>query len=456
MNQRSLRIMQVNTVDNRGGAAKSAYDLNRSYRARGHKSWLAVGYKGSDDPDVLLIPQDALRSRWAKSWLPIMNVFTPIVDEALGAKRMRNLLLWIGQPRRCLEVRRGHEDYDFPGTWRILYLSPERPEILHLHNLHGDYFDLRVLPWLSQHIPVVMTLHDIWPLSGHCSHFFDCDRWKIGCGECPDLSIYPAILSDATAYNWWRKRSIYAKCQLYVATDSHWLMDKVEQSMLVPAIVEARVIHIGVDLTIFHPGNRSEARTMLGLPQDAKLLFVSNTTPSNPWRDYATLEKAVKRAAGGLSDERIIILCLGQERGPDRIGRAEVWSFSYQKDPATVPRFYQAADIYIHAAQVDTFPISVLEAFACGTAVVATAVGGIAEQIEDGFNGFLVSPGNAEAMAARIEMLVRDEELRCQVAENAVRCARRRFDLIRYAEVYLEWYEKIVGEWYRGRSHCPL
>jgi len=76
------------------------------------------------------------------------------------------------------------------------------------------------------------------------------------------LIIYPAITRDATAYNWRWKREIYAKSRLYVATPSRWLMRKVEQSILASAIIEAKVIPNGVDLTVFHPGDRREARVV--------------------------------------------------------------------------------------------------------------------------------------------------------------------------------------------------
>jgi glycosyltransferase involved in cell wall biosynthesis len=294
----------------------------------------------------------------------------------------------------------------------------------------------------------VLTLHDAWLLSGHCAHSFDCERWKTGCGRCPDLSIYPAVKRDATAYNWRRKRNIYAQSRVYVATPSRWLMRKVEQSILALAIVEARVIPYGVDLTIFHPGDRREARAMLGIPLDAKvLLFVGNATRSNPWRDYATLEAAVERVAERLPDERVILVCLGEARKPERIGEAEVQFIGYRKEPTTVARFYQAADIYLHGAKADTFPNVVLEALACGTPVVATAVGGIPEQVKNGVTGFLVQPRDVKAMAEAIITLLTDDALRMRLGRNAAEDARRRFDLNRQAEAYLGWYQELVANW---------
>jgi len=98
-----------------------------------------------------------------------------------------------------------------------------------------------------------------------------------------------------------------------------------------------------------------------------------------------------------------------------------------------------------HAARADTIPTTVLEALACGTPVVATAVGGIPEQIEDGITGYLTPPGDAEAMAGRVVGLLEDEGLRQRMSEQAAEDARKRFDLERQAQEYLNWYEGILN-----------
>lgn len=442
MGVKQMKILQVSTADIAGGAESVAWRLFEAYRRLGYSSWLAVGVKRTTDHDVLLIPNNKFRTSW---WTLFRR--------------------WI---RRGL----GHEDFDFPGTWHILDLPPRRPDILHCHNLHGPiapgggYFDLQALPQLSQHVPTVLTLHDCWLLTGHCAHPFNCERWKTGCGQCPDLSIYPAIRRDATAYNWQRKRNIYAKSRLYVVTPSKWLMQKVKQSILAPAILEARVIPNGVDLSIFRPADKQAVRAALGLPQDARiLLFSANGIRRNIWKDYQTLRTAVALVADELKMSNILFIALGEDAPPEQIGQAVAQFVPYQKDPVMVARYYQTADLYIHAARADTFPNTVLEALACGTPVVATAVGGIPEQVKGlrltpvtgkpiapEFNaytpeeatGILVRQGDAIAMAEAIITLLKDKELRQRLGENAARDARERFDLDRQVEVYLSWYKDLV------------
>jgi glycosyltransferase involved in cell wall biosynthesis len=440
-----LRILQVNTEDTSGGAALIAWSLFQLYRMQGYGSWLAVEHKHSDDTNVLLVPNHKLYGRWTRFWWNVRSHLKPLDGHVWGAGWLSRRAGGLAQPGKSLDGYCGFEDFRFPGTWRLLQLTPRHPDIIHCHNLHGGYFDLRALPWLSQQIPMILTLHDAWLLSGHCAHSFGCDRWKNGCGHCPDLAIYPAIRRDATDYNWRRKHNIYSKSRLYVATPSQWLMRKVERSMLAAAVVEARVIPNGVDLSIFHPADKEAARAALGIPQDARvLLFTAKAVRQNIWKDYQTVRAAINVVAARLPEQKVLFIALGEDAPAERIGEAEVRFVTYQSDSETVARYYQAADVYVHAARADTFPNTVLEALACGTPVVATAVGGIPEQVEDERTGFLVPAGDVETLAARLVDVLSDDILGQTMGAEAATVARRRFDLRRQADMYLEWYHELV------------
>lgn len=453
MDRRMLSILQVNTVDAGGGAESVSRSLFQSYRARGHHSWLAVGCKYSDDPQVVELPNYERSSTWTRGCLAVANALLPFVRKVRGAGRLRRMITLLGEISRLSEILRGREDFAYPGTYRLLELVPERPDIIHFHNLHGNYFDLRALPWLTRQVPTVLTLHDTWLLSGHCAYTLGCERWKIGCGNCPDLSIYPAILRDATAYNWQRKRDLYQHSALYVATPSRWLMNRVQESMLAPAVAEGRVIPYGVDVSIFCPAQQEEVRAGLGLPQNAKvLLFVANGAKRNRFKDYGTVRTAAAQVSERFQGQRVILLVVGEGGRTEQLGNGEIRFINYETDLRTVARYYQAADVYVHAARSDNFPNTVLEALACGIPVVATAVDGIPEQVDDGHTGFLVPGGDAEGMAARILQLLSDDVLRRQMGAQAVEVARRRFDLRQQVHTYLDWYQQIISRWAGQRS----
>jgi glycosyltransferase involved in cell wall biosynthesis len=219
----------------------------------------------------------------------------------------------------------------------------------------------------------------------------------------------------------------------------------VEQSMLAPAIVEARVIPNGVDLSIFHPADKEEARSALGIPGGTLVvLFAANALRQNTWKDYRTVRDGVALTVAKMNARNILFIALGQDGPVERIGPAVIRFVPYQAEPKAVARYYQAADVYVHAARADTFPNTVLEALACGTPAVATAVGGIPEQVEDGRSGYLVPAGDAPALAERLTQLLSDHELRGRMGIQAAEAARRRFDLSEQADSYLDWYREVV------------
>jgi glycosyltransferase involved in cell wall biosynthesis len=176
----------------------------------------------------------------------------------------------------------------------------------------------------------------------------------------------------------------------------------------------------------------------------------------------------VSLAAQSFPGQRVLLLALGEDAPPERAGAAEIAFMPYQLDHDLVAAYYRAADLYVHAARAETFPNTVLEALACGTPVVASAVGGVLEQVrglrvpgadpghaahgsEQG-TGALVPPGDAEALAAAIAALANDSELRRRLGENAARDARGRFDQGAQVDGYLEWFREILGRSAHGAS----
>ncbi|MEQ8791629.1 MAG: glycosyltransferase [Pirellulaceae bacterium] len=481
MSANRLHVVQVNTQDVGGGAEAIARGLHEAVRARGHQSHFAVGRRYGDDADTLQIPNgDELKSRrrlaaWLAGRYPPPD--STMSNTSFAMARLTHLARWLTWPardgvrraRRAIARLRGHEDFHFPGTRRLAQLAGRTPDVVHCHNLHGNYFDLRVLPVLSQHMPVVLTLHDAWMFSGHCAHSIGCDRWLTGCGGCPDLTIYPPVKRDATEFNWRRKQDIFARCRLYLATPSKWLMQRAEKSILWPGVAASRVIPNGVDQSLFRPGDRYQARWRLGLPSDADiLLFAANGIRQSSFKDFAALRGALELLGREPRQRPLILLAVGERAAPQRLGSAELRFVAPIRSAPLMSEYYRAADLYLHAARADTFPTTVIESLSCGTPVVATAVGGIPEQVSslavfplaqckqlaasgvrfapsDCATGVLTPPGDSEALAEATGRLLDDAGLRAKLGENAVRDARRRFSLELHLDAYLAWYRELAG-----------
>lgn len=444
-----MKILLLNTYDRGGGAEKVALDLARAYTAAGHEARLLVRNKRGDAAEVF----EADPFAYGPPWAPALAALEPRV-RGLGLRGSHRAADWLrlaAVPARLLDQARGVEDFNYPYA-RHLVNGGWRPDLIHAHNLHGDYFDLRALAPLSQQIPVVWTLHDAWAFTGHCAYPTDCPRWRSGCGNCPDLRRPPALRRDNTAANWQRKREIYASSRLAVATPSRWLMDQVEQSMLRP--YHSQVIANGVDLQIYKPADKRAARAALGLPQDAFIcMFIAfGATTTNPYKDVTTIGRAVRLAAERAPSAELHFVCVGRSEGA--VDNPRFHYPGYIADPAEVARYYQAADVLLHAANAENFPCVIMEAMACGTPVIATAVGGIGEQIEDGVSGFLVARGDSTAMADRVGELLADPARARRMGAAAAAFAGRH-GLEQQAGRYLAWFDQLREE-YHQELHSDL
>jgi glycosyltransferase involved in cell wall biosynthesis len=438
-----LKILQISTSDRGGGAEGSALNLFRVFRERGHKSWLVVGRKFSNDPDVYEIP-------FTKSWMwgklhrAIDRRLLLLQEKIRGTYRLRMFLRGWSQIEREL----GWESFHYPGTRQLLNLAPELPDIVHAHNLHSRYFDLRFLAPLSHQVPTILNLRDMWLLTGHCAYSLGCLRWRTGCGKCPDLSIYPAIKRDSTAFNWQRKRRIYQKGHFYISTISHWLMEQTRASML--RGIQYRMIPNAIDLEVFQPGSKSDARTQIGVPIDARIVLL---IAHNKFKDFDVMQNALRLLHKDANRE-LLFICLGRMDEDCILGQGRIIYPGFEREKERMAMYYRASDVFIHAAKDEAFGKTIVEAMACRTPVVATAIGGIPELIEDGATGYLVPPGDSIAMAQRVQQLLDDPILLQQVGERSSVVALHRFNLNRQADDFLGWYQEIL-DYEQGRNALP-
>src|SRR5699024_4391732 len=117
-------------------------------------------------------------------------------------------------------------------------------------NIHGYYINVEVLfNYLKKSgKKVIWTLHDCWAFTGHTAYCdaVQCDRWKIGCYECPQIREYPRSVIDRSKLNWKKKRGLFTGIpNMILVTPSHWLAGLAKESFL--NNYEIQVIHNGID-----------------------------------------------------------------------------------------------------------------------------------------------------------------------------------------------------------------
>lgn len=458
----TFRVVQVSLQADAGGDGRVASNLHSKYLEQGYAAWLVVGRGTLPYRNMSLLPNDDYRTLWARFFLSLLRnaPHAPRNDRRKVAK----VVEWMAEPRRRLRIRQGFEGFDYPATYPVIsaLLSTDR-SILHCHNLHGDYFDLRALPLLSHVAPVVLTLHDAWTMSGHCGHSFNCQRWLTGCGECPDLSIYPGIPRDKTAPNWLRKKQIFAGSRLHVVTPCRWLKEKAERSLVSSSIAGLSVIPNGIDLGTFNGGDKHEARNRLNLPRSKTIiLMVGDDKRMAQWMDLNTIDYIIRQIADGAQSDAIVVR-VGSANGEQSTPGDNVTIHRpYTKDMDELADYYRSADVYVHPAREDTFPNAILESLACGTPVVSTAVGGIPEQVrtldlrlqtgeaeypDTTATGILARPGDSRAFMRGLTTIIHNPHLRERLGSNAATDAAARFDLETQVASYLDLYRSILGQW---------
>ncbi|MBM3657067.1 MAG: glycosyltransferase family 1 protein [Actinobacteria bacterium] len=191
-----------------------------------------------------------------------------------------------------------------------------------------------------------------------------------------------------------------------------------------PGTVE--VITPGVERAYFSPGSRSGARSALSLGAHPVLLFVGRIQP------LKGLDVAIE-ALAALRRSDAVLLVVGGASGRD--GEAELQRVNALAESLGVARqirfvapqphhllatYYRAADVVLVPSRSESFGLVALEASACGTPVVATAVGGLLSLVDDGVNGFLVPERDGQLFAKRVAQILDDGALADAMRQRAV------------------------------------
>ena len=211
------------------------------------------------------------------------------------------------------------------------------------------------------------------------------------------------------------------------------------------------VIPPGVDHAMFVPGDREAAKARLGLAGTPVLLFVGRLQPLKG-ADTAieALARLVEWGRLDRADARLVIV--GGASGvagaaePARLaelaahfGLEDAVRFVPAQPHRELPAYYQAADVCLVPSHAESFGLVALEAQACGTPVVAGAVGGLRSIVRHGQTGFLVQPGASAAFAERVWRILSDPPLATTMGRLAV-CSSSDFSWDRSAEELHELY----------------
>lgn len=402
-----LKILQINSVCGYGSTGRIAADLYRLAEKNGYDCLIAYG-RGSAPQDIASYKIDAPFN------VNLHGALSRITDK--------------------------HGFYSRQATRRLLErIDAYHPDLIHLHNIHGYYLNIELLfHYLkATQIPVVWTLHDCWAFTGHCAHFdyAGCDKWKKGCGHCPQLRAYPAsLVADRSAWNYQKKEALFTSLkQMNFVVPSEWLADLVRSSFL--GKYPITVIPNGIDLSVFRPIS-SNFRERYHLEEKRIYLGVASV-----WGNRKGLQDFIQLSQ--MLEEKEQIILVGVTEAQKKNLPSNILGITRTNNADQLAEIYTAADVFVNPTWEDSFPTTNLEALACGTPVVTYQTGGSPESLDPSC-GFIVKKYSIDELLTAIREI--------QVDAEACRNKALQYDKNARFQEYMNLYQELLGGISDGKS----
>jgi len=405
---KEINVLQINTVDFGGGAEQVAVDLNNLLP----NSVLLVNYRFSNLPSVIEFPKS-------------------FFDKLL------NILSVIGRKTKLIkqDVKRDFfmgENFNFTYSKLKKIKEYQAAQIIHLHNIHGGYFDLNDLRKIAKEKIIVWTLHDMWAITGGESYIMDDENFKIGIGVTPYVDLPPLNNPYIDRRNHFiqKKHEILNSIndRIHFVCPSFWLENSLKESYVAKNMKHVSVIHNGVNTQYFF--NKKERGW--SKPRVLIFNFLKNSQLKGTylfWSIYPEIKD--------LCDLAVV----GDKPGDDVTCFSHYNKISGRKD---LNDLYNSVDILVFPSMADNFPLTTLEAMIAGVFLISSDTGGIIEQIQTEYGALFVR-GNSEDLLEKIqEALLNFSETR-KKGEKASTEIDKNFNLNGAVKKYQELYEKIIG-----------
>lgn len=403
----SYKVLQVNSVCGVGSTGRIAVDIHKTILGGGNESVIAYG-RGRAPEDVNTVKIGNSRDQ------AFHGLLTRLLDKhGFGSKRVTKKF--------------------------IKEIDKLSPDLIHLHNIHGYYLNVPLLFRYLRKIqkPVVWTFHDVWPITGHCSYFGDCEKWKTSCSHCPRLGEYPKSFYDRSVKNYKQKKEMFSGIDsLTLVSPSEWLADILKESYL--GNYPVQVINNGIDRDIFKPGDKTELRKKHGFDENDKIILGVATMFAKEERKGL---KFFIEMAGILKDYKFVLVGLDSGDTVQRLPE-NILAVKRVENARILAEYYSLSDIFCNPTLEDNYPTVNMEAMACGTPVVAFNTGGIKEQVPPEC-GAVVDKGDIGELIKNIKIILFEGNYDTYKDES-IKFAANNFEKHDKYMQYINLYEQLI------------
>lgn len=325
-------------------------------------------------------------------------------------------------------------------TKRIISeLRHYQPDVVHLHNLHGNYVNLKPLVQylVKEDIPTVITLHDSWFFTGKCVYYtrVDCDKWQTGCHSCPKLKgDIPSWFFDRTSEMWQEKKELFSAIpRLAVIGVSDWITGEARKSFLKEASIIQRIYN-WIDLEVFYPRGKSGCK-QFGISEDKCAILCIGAG----WSENSYKTKDLLALAKLLPDNYEIILA-GSVSFADKLP-SNIKTIGYISSTEDLAKLYSACDVYVHLSQEDTFGKVIAEAISCGTPAVVYDSTACPEVVGERC-GMVVPAGDIDALWKAVQKIT--SQSKTEYTQICTEFAAANYSKDKLIEETLELYQRLI------------
>ena len=303
----------------------------------------------------------------------------------------------------------GHLNGSKLSTLKLInFVKLIRPDIIHLHQIHGYYLHVPLLfDFLKKYNkPVVWTLHDCWAFTGHCTYFSlerkNCNKWTYECNNCPKINNYPkSIYFDNSRSSFYTKKRLFNSLQdLTIIGVSNWIANQAKLSFLNNNSTEITTVLNGVDTKLFYPRrNRMQILEKFNLDKSKLYLIAAGTTwiKAKGLEDYRKLSKMLHK------NIQLILVGINSEIAAKMPSNIKCFKRTESQDE--LAELYSISEILLCLSYQESFGLTPIEAMSCGTPAIVYDNTALPELITKD-TGDIVETGNLELVFLSIKKIL--------------------------------------------------